>query len=271
MSSKLISYSRAGDVFHHRWAARRCLRLLYPNTELEKIVIEGSNEKKKAGEYLIDVSEYSRTNDDVKRIQYFQLKHTTVKGHKPMKLADTKDKIEGFADRFRQHETEKNKVTDLISFAIITNRKVDNTVEEKLLYLQIGKDVEPRFRKTIENYTKLKGKRLAQFCKLFKIEDAEGNYNVQNSELRVELSQLVAGSVKSTQAEALANMVQEKVLPDSDHNVNREEVLKRFNITSERDLFPAPPIWEKLDNVIEREQYAGMIRSISESENPIIQ
>jgi len=270
LSNQSVSYSRAGDVFHYRWAARRCLRLLYPNTELEKIVIEGSNEKEKAGEYVIDVSEYSKTKDDVKSIQYFQLKHTTIRGHKAMKLAELKKTIEGFADRFRQHDRDKRKSPVSISFAIITNRKVDNTVKEKLLHLHNGNDVEIRFLTTLENYTKLKGKRLLQFCSLLKIEDAEGNYNVQNIELRVELSQLVAGSVKNTQADALTIMVQEKVLPNSDHNVNREEVLKRFNITSERDLFPAPPIWEKLDKVIEREQYAGIIRSINESENPVI-
>lgn len=270
MSNQLVSYSRAGDIFHYRWAARRCLGLLYPNTELEKIVIEGSNEKEKAGEYVIDVTEYSMTKDNVKSIQYFQLKHTSVRGHKAMKLAEMKKTIEGFANRFRQHEREKSKGMVSISFAIITNRKVDNTVKEKLLHLQLGKDVEFRFRKTIENYTKLKGKQLAKFCTLLKIEDAEGDYNVQNRELRVELSQLVAGSVKNIQSDGLTNMVQEKVLPDSDHNVNREEVLKRFNITSERDLFPAPPIWEKLDKVIERDQYADVIRSITESENPVI-
>jgi hypothetical protein len=134
----------------------------------------------------------------------------------------------------------------------------------------MGEAVESRFRKTLENYTKLKGNQLAEFCALFSIEDGEGDYNVQNTELRVELSQLVAGSVTSTQAETLTSMVQDKVLPHSDHIVNREEVLKRFGITNDRELFPAPPLWEELDKVIDRKQYAGMIRSISESENPII-
>jgi hypothetical protein len=105
---------------------------------------------------------------------------------------------------------------------------------------------------------------------LLSIEDGEGDYNVQNSELRKELSQLVAGADTDTQAITLTNMVHEKVLPDSDHTVNREEVLKRFRITNGREFFPAPPLWEKLDKVIERELYADMLRSISQSENPTI-
>ncbi|MGN6399397.1 MAG: ATP-binding protein, partial [Flavisolibacter sp.] len=237
---------------------------------MKSIVIEGSNEREKAGEYVIDVSEYSETADDEKSIQYYQLKHTTVRGQKPMKLAEMKQTLEGFADRFRQHERKKRKDPVSISFSIITNRKVDNTLKDQLVYMAMGEVVESRFRETLENYTKLKGKRLAEFCALLSVEDGEGDYNIQNTELRVELSQLVAGSVKSTQSEALTSMVQDKVLPHSDHIVNREEVLKRFGFTNDRALFPAPPLWENLDKMIEREQYACMVRSISESENPVI-
>jgi hypothetical protein len=270
LNNQLVSYSRAGDVFHYRWAARRCLRLLYPNTTLKKIVIEGSDEKRKAGEYVIDVSEYSKVVDNAESIQYYQLKHSTVRTEKRMKLAELKQTLNGFADRFRQHERVKDKIPVSISFSIITNRKVDESVTDQLIYLAMGEVVQPRFRKTIENYTNLGGKKLAEFCALLSIEDGEGDYNIQNAELRIELSQLVAGSVTSTQADALTNLVQDKVLPHSDHIVNREEVLKRFGITNERELFPAPPLWEKLENAIDREQYAYMIRSIEESENPII-
>lgn len=219
---------------------------------------------------MIDISEYSETADNERSIQYYQLKHTTVRRQKAMKLAEMKQTLEGFAARFRQHEKEKRKEPVSISFSIITNRKVDDTVRDQLIYLAMGEIVESRFRKTLENYTKLKGKPLADFCALLSIEDGEGDYKIQNTELRVELSQLVAGSITSTQAETLTSMVQDKVLPHSDHIVNREEVLKRFGFTNDRQLFPAPPLWEKLDKVIGREQYAGMIRSISESENPII-
>jgi hypothetical protein len=265
-----VSYSRAGDVFHYRWAARRCLRLLYLNTALKSIVIEGSNEPKKAGEYVIDVSEYYKTINNEQSIQYYQLKHTTVRKQQAIKLGEMKQTLIGFADRFRQHENEKPNPQVSISFNIITNRKVEHSVKDQLIGLAMGEIVDSRFRTTLERYTKLKGKKLAEFCALLSIEDSEGDYNVQNSELSKELSQLVAGADTDTQAITLANMVQEKVLPDSDHIVNREEVLKRFRITNGREFFPAPPLWEKLDTVIERDQYADILRSISQSENPAI-
>jgi len=52
---------------------------------LRKIVIEGSAEKKKAGEYVIDVTEYSDTPHGNKIICYYQLKHTTVQKDEPFR------------------------------------------------------------------------------------------------------------------------------------------------------------------------------------------
>lgn len=58
MSHDSVRYSHQGDVFHYRWAARRCLELIYPKLVIEEIYIEGSKEDKLLSEYAIDVSEY---------------------------------------------------------------------------------------------------------------------------------------------------------------------------------------------------------------------
>lgn len=48
----LVKYSRAGDKFHYRWAAKRCLQFLDFNTNLDEIIIEGSKESKLSGDML---------------------------------------------------------------------------------------------------------------------------------------------------------------------------------------------------------------------------
>src|SRR5207244_7132675 len=60
-------------VFHYRWAARRCLRLLDLNSQLECVVVEGSRENDQAGEYVIDVAEYSQITGQPSSVDYFQL------------------------------------------------------------------------------------------------------------------------------------------------------------------------------------------------------
>ena len=82
MENDLVRYSRAGDEFHYRWAARRCLNLIDPKTSVESIFIESSGleEKKLPGEYVMDNTEYSNSaENNPKRITYYQLKHTTKK------------------------------------------------------------------------------------------------------------------------------------------------------------------------------------------------
>src|SRR6266436_729018 len=90
VKNSLVRYSRAGDVFHYRWAARRCLRLLDLNSPLECVTIEGSREDQQAGEYVIDVAEYSRSEGQAPAIDYFQLKHSTVRTHLRIGFADLK-------------------------------------------------------------------------------------------------------------------------------------------------------------------------------------
>ncbi len=129
--NELVSFSRAGDVFHYRWAARRCLKLIQPTSNLESVIIEGSKEPKKAGgEYVIDVAEYYE-DGATKRIEYYQLKHTTVQGNKPFTISGLKGTIEGFSKRYQQHSKEKS-LQGGVSFTVITNRPVDQSFKENL-------------------------------------------------------------------------------------------------------------------------------------------
>lgn len=270
MPNNLVAYSRAGDVFHYRWAARRCLRLIYPNSCLTEIYIEGSPETEKAGEYVIDVSEYSSEDAGKKKIDYYQLKHTTVQGDEPFTISDLKDTFIGFAARYVQHKNENKADVYDISFIVITNRKFADSFKANLSAIINKEKVDPVFKRTIESYTNLSEDDLVSFCLKLHLEDSEGNYNIQKDELRIELAQLIAGSIENAQIENLVALVQEKVLPDTDGSINREDVLKRFGITSEKELFPAPAKWDEITNIIERRQHSILQNSIAGSSYPVI-
>jgi hypothetical protein len=133
MENELVRYSRAGDVFHYRWAARRCLRMLYPKSRLHQIVIEGSKEHKLAGEYVIDVTEYSALDENgTQEIAYFQLKHTTLRKEQPFTLSGLKDTIEGFSKRYKEHFDGENKASNfpIVAFSIVTNRPVSERLKQ---------------------------------------------------------------------------------------------------------------------------------------------
>nr|WP_315221555.1 dsDNA nuclease domain-containing protein [uncultured Flavobacterium sp.] len=269
MPNDLVAYSRAGDVFHYRWAARRCLALVYPNASLQSIVIEGSAEKEKEGEYVIDVSEYYKGDDGKKHIQYYQLKHTTVNKDDPFTLSDLKETFEGFSKRYNQHLKENK--TDDICFNLVTNRPVAKSFKNQITALGEGTDtVTKTFKQTIESYTGLHSEKLAEFCRLLEFNDSEGDYNVQKDELRLEIAQLIAGTVDNAQIDSIITLVQERVLPDSDGFINPQDIFKCFGLSFEKDLFPAPALWEKAEKIIERNQHKELIDAVSNSLHPVI-
>lgn len=273
MESKLVRYSRAGDVFHYRWAARRCLKMIHPKSLVRCIVIEGSKERKLAGEYVIDVAEYSDSVEvNSQEIAYFQLKHTTVRKEQPFNLSDLKDTIEGFAKRYSEHFCREGETHDppIVTFSIVTNRPIAASFKQNILTIVKGDTVNTRFQRTFEKYTNLKGEHLNTFCASLEFVDGEGDYNAQRHELHVEISQLLAGTVDNPQIDSITTLVQDKALPSSDGRIVREDILKRFGVTSERDLFPAPPEFENIDNAIPRKQHQTLLDCIHNASTPII-
>lgn len=135
-----VKYSRAGDVFHYRWAARRCLRMIDPQAGIESITVEGSKDVLAPGEYVIDLSEYSTPEKGVQRVRHSQFKHSSVRTHKEITLSDLKKTIDGFAARFlaarKAPKIGKNRREP--TFALVTNRKVAKEVTQGVAKLVAG-------------------------------------------------------------------------------------------------------------------------------------
>jgi len=88
MKSDLVRYSRAGDVFHYRWAARRCLRMIDPKSGLDCITVEASKDRQSPGELAIDIAEYSGTDGENPIVAYRQLKHSCVRVRAPFTTSE---------------------------------------------------------------------------------------------------------------------------------------------------------------------------------------
>src|SRR5687768_1470966 len=186
MSNESVQYSRAGDEFHYRWAARRCLQLVYPHAKVKEIVVEGSRDDVADGEYVIDVTEYSHDAGQ-QRIHYYQLKHSTVQLDTPFTISDLEDTVAGFAKRYTAW---KDKPESAIEFSVITNRKVADSFRKGVKDLADNKATQSNFESTIKKYTGLTGDDLQRFCQIFHLQDSEGDYNVQQEELKNELAKL---------------------------------------------------------------------------------
>jgi len=262
VSPDLVIYSRAGDTFHYRWAARRCLRLLDFNSNLDQITIEGSKEPTLGGEYVIDTAEYSADDINGESVEYFQLKHSTTQLDKSFTLSGLKETVEGFANRFRHLEKNPHNFSS-IKFTIITNRPISPEFKKSVLKLASGESGGTNFDKTIKAYIKLKGKKLTAFCRCLQLTDGEGDYDVQKHELHRELARLTCETCDTKPLLSLVELVRTRIEPKSRRNdINKDDVLEQFEQTSEKDLFPAPPLFEQLSAPIAREQHENLYQSI---------
>src|SRR5262249_39840533 len=134
--------SRDGDQFHYLWAARRCLLLLSPRSDLKAISIEGSATSDtaaaatNAGEEVIDVAEYygGESLKDATLISYLQLKHSTQNSRMPWSASGLKKTLAGFAKKFvvlkRQDLLQGTRKA--VEFRFITNRPVSRDLTVSL-------------------------------------------------------------------------------------------------------------------------------------------
>jgi hypothetical protein len=247
--------------------------MIHPKSLLKRVVIEGSGENRIAGEYVIDVAEYSASSDGgAEEIEYFQLKHSTKRLTKRFHLSDLKDTIEGFAKRYRGLDNPKSRPhrSTSVKFSIITNRPINDKFIGGVLAIGKGETPEKRFQATLEKYTELKGAPLRKFCASLRLIDGEGNYDAQRYALHTGMSELLAGAVDNPQIENVIALVQERALPHSDGQIVREDILQRFGVTGVRDLYPAPAEFEHVKHLIKREQHDTLLTNIVEASAPII-
>lgn len=263
-----VSCSREGDIFHYRWAARRCLKLLDFNTSLECVTIEGSNDDL-PGELVIDVAEYSSDENNTKSVEYFQLKHSTVQLNKGFLLSHLKNTFEGFSKCFKSLQRESHDYHS-IKFTIITNRPISTNFKENIHKLSEGKNADSRFKTTIEGYTKLSDSELKKFCQSLELVDGEGNYDAQKHDLHKELVTLSSSVIDKSIINNLVALVQEKVVTPDNNKIVRENVLQIFGVTSEKELFPAPPLFEKYVGYVHREQHDELRAATLKAKVPII-
>tara|TARA_B110001469_G_C9648489_1_gene329467 strand:+ start:522 stop:6857 length:6336 start_codon:yes stop_codon:yes gene_type:complete len=268
-SNSAVKHSRAGDEFHYRWAARRCLKLIAPSAPLSSIKIEGSKHNKLAGEYVIDVSEYYEGSEQQPgEIVYYQLKHSSVRVEQNFTLSELKKTITDFAARFKDHK--KEKATELLRFKIVTNRKVSPELKNAIRNIATGQAVVNRPLEGLKELTKLGLRRLKEFCQCVSIIDDEGDYKTQKVQLQGEAADFIAGFVDCDYVDRIVGLVRSRVLPDSDREITKEDVFAKLGVTSLRELLPAPPKFERVEDPIWRDEFDGILEKIVATDKPII-
>lgn len=265
--SELIRTSRAGDVFHYRWAARFCLNMIKPNSPLISITIERSEDSEKKGECVMDMTAYSKINN-YKHIDYYQMKHSEALVDKHMTLGFLRNTIEGFAERFLEHEIENS--DSKVKYFVVSNRIIDPKLSLLIRKIILNEDKDQKMLEQLEGYTKTTGSQLKKFCSSLVFKCGEGNYEDQLNNLLGETGKLISGFESTEITNKLVMMVWNRVLPNNKKNITREVVLNQFGCSSEKAIYPAPSYFEEINDVVFRKEYLRLAKIIINDDQPKI-
>ena len=278
--SNSVRPSRDGDQFHYLWAARRCLRLLSPETSLVCVSIEGCSPNESTaivtGEQQIDIAEYYG-DENISRtrlVRYMQLKHSTVQSYVAWTASGLENTFKGFSARYTNllESFSCDNLKGKLEFWFVTNRPISTHFKEAVRDAADGATARhPNELRKLESFTNLKGASLSSFCSLIRFEDHQDSYWDQ----RNILFQEVSGYLPDFDVDApiqLKELVTRKALSEFTHNPNitKVDVLRALG-TDENRLYPAPCLIKPMNDAIPREQEEELIQAIIQAEKrPVI-
>lgn len=278
-----VRSSRDGDQFHYLWAARQCLELLDPRSDLTEISIEGASPEETsngknitAGEQVIDVAQYygDDNNQPASRIKYIQLKHSTRNQDSPWPLSGLKKTLEDFAARFqaliKEHGTAA--VEKKYKFHFVTNRPINRKIIKVIS--ELSQNISPRNSAILEKlkeYTSLEDESLASFFATLRLQEKERNFLEQRGQLSKDLQCYLPGP-DADAAIRLKDLIARKATTEFQNNnrITKYDVLRVLD-TDEEALFPAPRKINVPQSTVPREQESELTKAIIQAKGqPVI-
>lgn len=276
----IVRTSRDGDQFHYYWAARRCLELLSPGTNIVSIAIEGPSRHElegqstlTAGEHVVDVAEYLISEDLMAggRVVYRQLKHSTAQQDEPWTMYGLSKTLKGFAARFKKlHELQPSQSTSA-KFEFVSNRSVHTRV------LQALSDVASRTEHPddrdevalLRRYLALEDADLeAQFCSAFVVDTTAPSLLPLVAEFEHDVASYLPGSDPEAVLK-LKEAITKRATTLDKSTITRADVLVALG-TTEDGFLPAPSRLVTPATIFSRAQYSELAERISEAPQPVI-
>ena len=191
-----IRATRAGDLFHYRWAATRVLNLLNPKLGLTSVYVEGGSTPSKF-DYIVDVCE-AYVDKDV----YYQLKYSTKHSSDAFTLSFLGETLEKFGKHYKSLRGRK----DHVEYVFLTNRPASEDVKNCVEMAA----TDPSALDRINRYLGFDRVQARSFCRRFRIIDCAEDSRCQMQCVECRLSALLCSECESNDARALVQFVAER-------------------------------------------------------------
>ena len=282
-----VRASRDGHEYHEIWTARKATQLLWPDSKLKAIAIEGLSpqDQSKASSHTIEIADLTyyfgegTDFESASQVVIAQFKYSVSYKDDEYRASHAKKTIEKFADVYRSYKRKYGVkvVQEKLRFELVTNRPICKFFVEAINSISCGEekagDVK-RQASLIKKYTKLSGKPLINFSKQLEVIGLTGNLPDIKSDLTRQLIDWSATSdpIASARLGELVSLVRDKAgYAGTNKNViSRKDILAALKIGDPSDLLPCEAALADFGKTLEREQFSEALDQIERSSRPVL-
>ena len=282
-----VRASRDGHEYHEAWTARKALQLLWPNSDLTAIAVEGLSPADQirasaATVEVADITMYFGGNPnfgEAAKTTLAQFKYSIANEDKNFRASNAKKTIEKFGTTYREYKKEygAQAVEDKLDFQLITNQPISKSFLGAIDALVSGTgcrgDVEKQ-AKQFRNASKLTGRPLAAFARKFKILGRTDSLPATKNEVTSLLVDWSANSdaIAAARLGKLRELVREKAgyAGTNQNLITRTDILATLQIADLEDLLPCEPRLPNVGTIVEREQLADAMTRVSQTNAPLL-
>lgn len=282
-----VRASRDGHEFHEAWTARKATQLLWPDTELTAIAVEGPSPEDQAGASAatVEVADLTfyygrRPNfEDAARTTFAQFKYTIADQNKDFRAFHANKTVNKFGETYcsfkRKYGAEA--VENKLNFQLVTNQPISDSLLKAIESIATGANTTGDVKEQAKQFkaaSGLSGKPLAAFARKLKIIGRSGSLPQTKDELASLLVDWSSSSdpIAAARLGKLRELVRDKAgYAGTDRNlIRRTDVLAALQIGDPKDLLPCAAALVDIGKVLERAQLGEGVSRIGSMSTPLL-
>ena len=282
-----VRASRDGHEYHEAWTARKAMQLLWPDSDLAAIAVEGLSptDQAHASANTIEVADITLyygsrpTFGKASRTSIVQFKYSVSNQDKDFRASAAKKTIQKFAETYREHKKQYGiqAVHDKLEFQLITNQPIYEPFLRAITDIACGMPFTGEIEKQAKQFRAaagLDGAPLAAFANKFRLIGRQGSLPATKDELANLLVDWSGTSdpIAKVRLGQLKELVRTKAGRDGTNQnlISRTDILAALQIGDQKDLLPCEPVLPNVGQVLEREQLVDAMVLLSTLSTPLL-
>ena len=282
----IVRASHDGHEYHEVWTARKALQLLWPDSDLKAIAVEGlspidqTSAPSEAMEIADIVLHYKGTSfANSSKSTVVQFKYSTASSDTPFRASHAKKTIEKFAKTYKhlKNKLDVDGIKTKINFQLITNQPIYRPLLKAIDSISKNKPTSGEEKKQVDQFSKTAGlskRNLADFASICRIIGQAGQLELSKDELRNVLIDYsaTADNIASTRLGRLRELVHNKAGSGGSNNnlILKTDILAALGISDSKDLLPCESVPIDVGSVLERKQTENVLKILSSSEKLLL-